>query len=261
MNPYVHRGTRGMTLIEMLLAMLILLSTLAAAFRLLEIYHGEYFKESARAEAQQSGRAAVEILSREIRSAGEGVPRSRPCHAWAADESPVTISAGMIRMLSNVKSIHNRLAKSADAGQTKVEIFSQEQIDASGYDWSPARDFEKNKMVYLVDAKDPANPGDDHIECFQLSVAGSSERITLPAPLAAGFPQGSRVEVINEISYSVNAGKQLLRKIDGASSPVAEGISLLAFSSVPRGVKIDIETVTAGAVRRWSTRVGFGVGP
>lgn len=252
----------GITLIEMLIGMLILLSVLAGAFRLFEACYRAYFLEQARAEVQQSGRSAIEILSREIRTTGEGVPNRRPCHSWMVDAVPVTIGPNTIQLLSNIKSIHTRLIAQASPGETQLRVPTQSEISAAGLDWSPGSDFEKNKVVYVIDLRNPSDVSDDHIECFRLAAAGGSGKITLPSPLSGAFPAGSQVQVVNAISYSINSDLRLIRQIDGVSNPVADGIVRLAFAAVPGGVAVEVEANAESGpetVRTWSTRIGLGV--
>src|SRR4030065_1522819 len=69
----------GFTLIEMMSAFLILIIAMTAAYATFEFQHASFTVENRVAETQQNLRAAIEVMSRDIRLAGDGTPsQGRP---------------------------------------------------------------------------------------------------------------------------------------------------------------------------------------
>lgn len=66
----------GFTLIEVMTAMVILVIVVTAAYATFQFQHASFTVQTRVAEAQQNLRAALEILSRDIRMAGYGIPQA-----------------------------------------------------------------------------------------------------------------------------------------------------------------------------------------
>ena len=64
----------GFTLIEMMAAFVILIIAMTAAYATFEFQHASFTVQNRVAETQQNLRAAIEVMSRDIRLAGYGIP-------------------------------------------------------------------------------------------------------------------------------------------------------------------------------------------
>ncbi|OGQ00461.1 MAG: hypothetical protein A2Z40_04910 [Deltaproteobacteria bacterium RBG_19FT_COMBO_60_16] len=91
-NPFPKRSSRffpglsqgGFTLLEVMAALVILVIAMTAAYATFQFQHTSFTVQNRVTETQQNLRSAVEIISRDIRLAGYGIP------------SPVSIPAGIL---------------------------------------------------------------------------------------------------------------------------------------------------------------------
>jgi len=221
---------RGFSLIELLIAMALTLILLAYGFQLLVIQHRQYIIQDGIAEAQQNLRAGIDMMAREIRLAGYGVPSDT--------QKVMTMNKEEIRFLANLNAVNARLTERAFSGQSLLSV------DAG-------QDFRAGKRVYLCDS----------VSCEQHTMAqnGTSHSLSLKEPLTRGqpFEIGSRVNVVNDVRYYLNSGdptnRKLMREVDQGAVSVAEQVVSITFEYLDRNgavamVPSDVRRVLIGFI-------------
>lgn len=206
-----RRDRRGFSLIELLIAMALTLILLAYGFQLLVIQHRQYIIQDRIAEAQQNLRAGIDMMAREIRLAGYGVPSDI--------QKVVAMNKEEVRFLANLNAVNARLTERAFSGQSLLSVNS-------------GQDFRAGKRVYLCDA----------VSCEQHTLAqnGTSHSLSLKEPLGRGqpFEIGSSVNVVNEVRYYLNSedptNRKLMREVDQGAVPLAEQVVSVTFEYLDR---------------------------
>jgi len=194
---------KGYTLIELLIAMLLSLLATIAISRFFITEHNIYTLQEARTEMQQTLRGAMEILSGELMLAGYGLPPGA--------KRFVSYSREEIEFRTNLRNTTTYLTSEASPGETTLSISK-----GTGYL------FEKGDVIVLC--RDLTASG---CEEHTLLADGKSDSITISTGLSSAFPVGSRIDLINTISYRFNRSrKEIQRRIDrGYWEPLIEHVA------------------------------------
>ena len=107
----------GFSLVEVMSALVILGIAMTAAYATFEFQHSSFTVQNHVAEAQQNLRAALEVLSRDIRLAGYGIP------------APVNLPPGLLPTGDNT--IRNIRPLNATTGADEIYILYRYDMDAS----------------------------------------------------------------------------------------------------------------------------------
>lgn len=89
-EPIIVESERGFSLIEVLISMAITLIVMGAVFGLLTRGQRSFQREPEVADLQQSARAALDLVTRDILQAGAGLPPEFPAFSriWGGDRNP-----------------------------------------------------------------------------------------------------------------------------------------------------------------------------
>jgi prepilin-type N-terminal cleavage/methylation domain-containing protein len=256
----------GMTLIELLFSMLIMGIVTAGIFKLFTAYHSSYGLQQSIADVQQNGRIGLATLNRELRWAGFGLldvqspgpVDSRSCHAWTSALLYEVEGDQSIRFLSNLHGVRTRLDTQALPGDTGLFIPNNRTIQNEGLDISRGSAFQRNDTIYLYNVSSSWEEGGPNlkatdVECHKLTTAGISGQIRL-APgdsIRKPFPVGSPIHVVNELNYYLDRDtRRLMRRIDGGTAVLADGIHNLIF--IGMGNRVIARLVLEGMARAFN---------
>lgn len=199
---------KGYTLIELLIAMAMSLFTTLIVSKFFVTEHAIYTVQEAGAEMHQTLRGAMEMLSGELILAGYGLP--------AGMKGITRFDREEIEFRANLRNVTSFLTSAASPGQNTLYV-----REGTG------RPFERGDVIILC--KDLSDGGcEEHI----LLEDGRSDSIVITTALSSEFQAGSRIDLLNTISYRYNQSKkELQRKIDrGYWEPVAEHVVEDGFS-------------------------------
>lgn len=110
-------GSAGFTLVEVLSAMVIFSIVVVAAYATFEFQHASFTTQNRVVEAQENLRAALDMMTRDIRLAGYGVPAS------------VTLPAGMLPAGDN--SIRNVVPRNRTTGPDDLYVLYAYDMDSN----------------------------------------------------------------------------------------------------------------------------------
>ncbi len=204
---------RGFSLVELMVAIMILSLLSAFGMRFLILQHRSVVLQEDAAESQQQLRAALDLMTRDLMSLGFGVPEDDPRILKAGAEE--------IQFLSNLNGAVARLSETVEAGQNQLGVYYLDRSDK----------FRKGKSVSICSA--------DFCERHVLAKDGGWKSLDLGRGLGSSFPKGSAIHIINVIQYilkptdSVNQFK-IIRRVDGGSSPVAEDVASMRLDYLDR---------------------------
>ncbi|MCK5126219.1 MAG: hypothetical protein KAR42_08175 [candidate division Zixibacteria bacterium] len=226
------KSTAGMTMVELLIALLLTGIISAAMFKIYINQHQAWIQQGNVIEMQQNARAAMDELSRQLRMAGYGIPPSlQPFQAYNGDPDSIMIQ---YRGNDNVATL---AAASVPSGS----------IDLTGSDLSH---YCSSQEMYIF------NPVTETGEYFiASSVDSASQKILHSAPLSAAYPAGSQVMEVARILYRLDKSDSAhpmltVRFGNGSANDYAEDISDLQMNyKLKNGVVVD-EPVLIGDVRQ-----------
>jgi len=195
----------GFTLIELIVSLAIGTVLLASLYRLFLFQNDVLGRQEGLMEGNQNARNAMDILTRDFRMAGLGVPSSVQT-ITSADYQSITF-------LVNYWNVSAQLTSQAVVGDTLLNVDS-------------ITGFATGQTVYVSDGFT--------YESEVLAADPSGTQITLPAALTKTFPTGSSVNVIDTVTFdyvgtaSDSNDKQIRRKLNsGASEPLASDIDYM----------------------------------
>jgi type II secretory pathway pseudopilin PulG len=206
----------GMTILELLVAVLIGLFTVAAAMDAYLSLHTQSVLQNEVNEMQQSGRAAMHVLSGQLRMAGFGLPATLVPLA-GSDTNPDTIT------------VTNMDPGGCEVSLSAAMASASDNLVCSGADLSC---FSPGMRVYVYDAVNGVG------EFFYVtSVASGPPSLSHDAALARAYPQGARVSRILQTTYYLDRSDSLhpvlMQRFFGSNpEPYAENIEDLQFSYV-----------------------------
>lgn len=230
---------RGASLIELVFSLAIIPIVMIGVYSLFISGHKSYIVQESLADTQQRARTGMEMMAREIRLAGFGVPEG-------VDEI-ISIGQEEFSFRANMDNIRAILTSTTFQGQTTLKV-------------SSGKDFKKNKTIYICDS--------EFCEEHTLSKDGASTTLELKEGLTRTYPAGSTINVVNEVAYSFKENT-LYRKVDGGVNPVAEDVTILGFTyydgrgnatQISSEVKQVAITITARTVRadpNWKENNGY----
>jgi len=205
---------RGLTIIELLVASLIGIIVVAAAFELYLTQHKNWIIQDQITDAQQSARASITMLSKHIRMAGYGLP-DQLVAIMAANTDPDTLTVmyqppGMCEVPIEW-----------DMPQPSAEL------RCDGHDISC---FEENHLAYIYEAA--SDTGEFFlITEVQVTAAHIQHNTTI---LSRNYITGSLVSMVNAYRFFIDKSDTLhpvlmLEDLGKQAKPFAENIEDLQF--------------------------------
>ena len=194
--------SRGYTLIELLITMAIFIFATLTFSRFFIAEHHIYAVQEADTEMLQTSRNVLNILSRELMLTGYGLPyQISGITKFKKDE---------IEFRTNLMDVTSSLSSEAIPYQNILRV-----QDGTG------SSFKKNDVIVICGTI-TAHMCEEHT----LSENGTNNAITLTSGINEAFPAGSRIDLINTISYRYNGSRrELQRKIDrGVWESLADNI-------------------------------------
>ncbi|KMP11571.1 hypothetical protein UR09_02940 [Candidatus Nitromaritima sp. SCGC AAA799-A02] len=178
----------GFTLIELMISLIIGSLILYGLYKTYIFQDMVLNREGGKIDATQNGRNTVDVLTRDLRMIGTGVPETVDDVLTAADYQSITY-------LANSWNISTRLSSRAVSGDTTLTV-----EDSSG--------FIKDQVIYIC-ADDSASAA-----ITLDSDPPNSTTINLPAALTGTYPTGCRVNVVDTVTYAfAGAPKEIQRTI------------------------------------------------
>lgn len=210
MDCDASRGNRGLTLIELLIALVLSSILTAVLYRAFISQQKTYTVQDQVADMQQNVRIAIGQMTREIRMAGYG--------------------GNILSVFGNVNGFTNIITPASSAITIilgdEVGVLKQNTPKGSNeLKVSNARIFNNDKKKYLC-----LNGLNNY-----LVQSVTEDTITVTSPLAEGHPIHQPVYLVKAISYYLgpSGGKTVLRRNEntgGGGQPLAENIESLEFS-------------------------------
>ena len=252
---------RGMTLIELLFALGLMGVVTAGIYQLLMVHLANYRSQQSLADRQQNGRIALSTLAREFRWVGYGLLATDPadfgdrqsCYPWALSQSYDLVNERAVRFLSNLHGVQTALGREALPGDTEISIPDDPSIRENGLTLSRGREFERNDTIYIYhlssESGQPGSPEVLHVECHRLDSRGGSGWIRLAQgdSIRWPFPAGSPVHVVNELHYFFDPHKKrLMRRLDGGTDVLAEGVEAVTFGDLGGRILIQLTLKSTG---------------
>lgn len=194
--------SKGYSLIELLITMSIFIFATLTFSRFFIAEHHIYAVQEANTEMQQTLRNILNILSSELMLTGYGLP---------SQINSITIfKKEELEFRTNLRDVTSSLVSAADPEQIIMNI-----SEGTG------SAFKKDDIIVICD-----NIAVNRCEEHKLSQNGTNNSLTLASGINGAFPAGSRINLINTISYRYNkTRREIQRKIDrGTWESIAENI-------------------------------------
>ena len=229
---------RGLTLIELMTALLIFSFVAAGAMKFLMLQMEWYSRARGIAEAQQESRIAMDTVVRELGLLGFGVP----------PEEPRLIKAELqeVEFLANLDHEFTRLISAEGAGARVLSV--------DGSRFRPGRDFEAGRTVSLCSS--------ERCEWHILAGDATFSAMEMSEPIGGVFPAGSTVHGINRVRFALRpegSGRfRLIRTKDGGANAVAEALTLFELSYFDREGRVSADK---SDIRRVQIRMEAPAGP
>lgn len=202
--------SKGYSLIELMITMAIFVFSVLAFSKFFISEHHLYAVQEADTEIQQTLRNVFNMVNHELALTGYGLP-SQINRITKFKKEEIVFRA-------NLRNISTILKSDATMDQNVLNV-----TDGTG------KTFRKDDVIVLCDKFNI-----DQCEEHTLSENGTNNSVILSSPLNKTFAGGSRINLINTISYRYNTTrKEFQRKIDkGIWESLAENIPAdgLAFS-------------------------------
>lgn len=200
-------GTRGATLVELMVATLVFSWAALFGMRFLVLQHKWSILQEDMAEAQQQARAALDFMGRELALLGFGVPKD--------EIGLLKATEGEVQFLANIDASIAWLDQDAAAGEKRLSVNYVRNKDKFG----------QGKTVSICRL--------DRCEWHSLAKDGGVNSLELSEGLGGPFPFGSMIHVVKRLQYSLKpvaaAQFKLDRTVDGGTNAVAEGLASMSL--------------------------------
>jgi len=212
----IRSDERGMTILEVLISVLIGTLVVYAAMQAYVTMHLESIWQDQINEMQQSGRAAMELISQRLRMAGFGLPPTLDALA-GADGNPDTITV-----------VH----QSEDACQVSTSSAMAQPSDPLECDGSDVTCFSPGMTAYIYD------PNGNTGEYFDITSVIETPASLIPSSsLSQTYPTGASVYHIEQLTFFLDRSDTLhpmlmRQRAGGAPEPYAENIEDLQFAYI-----------------------------
>ncbi len=210
------RSSKGFTLVEVLIALIITAILSAAMFKIYVNQHHAWMIQESEIEMQQNARAAIDELTRQLRMAGFGLPNSMP-PLEAFDTNPDTIA------------ILYKSGINCEVSIDKPMPQPSSELDCIGN----VGCFFVGQMAYIYD------PFVEEGEYFEISfVQETPAKIQHNKwPLSRSYPEGSVIMTLDRVKFFIDHSdklhpKLMVQMMNGTPQVYAEDIVDLQFNYV-----------------------------
>jgi prepilin-type N-terminal cleavage/methylation domain-containing protein len=210
MGRSFFRKKKGLTLIELLIALVLSSILIAALYRIFISHQKNYTVQDQVADMQQNARIAMGQMTKEIRMAGYG--------------------GDILSVFGNINGFTNIITPASNSITIilafEIGVLKQNTpMGANQLSMTNASKFNTDKKKYLC-----LNGLNNYLVQSVIE-----DRIILAAPLAEGHPINQPVYLVKAISYylGLSSGKTVLRRNEntgGGGQPLAENIESLEFT-------------------------------
>ena len=224
--PGLAGNIRGVSLVELMVAMLIFSMVAMYGMRFLVLQHSWFVLQEDTAEAQQQARVAMDLLGRELGLLGFGVPEG--------EESLLEATEREIQFLANLDSAIAILGQDASADQNSLAVSYVNNREK----------FDENRRISICSP--------ERCEWHFLDRDGGVSGLELQEGLSEAFPRGSVIHIVRRIRYTLRRVEptrfNLNRAVDqGSPNPVAEGLASMRLNYLDREGR---EAVSLGDIYR-----------
>jgi type IV pilus assembly protein PilW len=252
----------GFTIVELLIGIALSSLLALAIINLFSSQQRTYSVQDQVAEAQQTARNAIDLLTREIRSAGNGVPNTYLTSNYTGgttltvasasgfstgdiinitdfdnNSEAATVSSAAGTTITISSSLSNTYPKRSLISLEKISLATENSITFSS-DITISGTILTSNYTSGIDLLVATNKGFSNGDTIYINDGSKWETATvnnilygntirLSSALTNIYPAGSRVNRLDTVAYSMN-GNTLERSINnGSSQPVAENIDYL----------------------------------
>ena len=193
-------NARGVSLIELLIALAISSVAISAAIQAFAAYGVRLSSQHASMTANQELRLGLDVLCSELRLAGGGL--------LVGDAVFVKMEADEVEFFANLNGSSTILTQIAEAGRQDLPV-------EDGADWP------KGKQVLLCTAA--------HCVWNRLAADGRKQTLMLLSPTLEQYQPKTAVLLLNRVRYYVKRSdegtQRLMREVDGVASAVLNDVS------------------------------------
>jgi hypothetical protein len=191
------RAAHGVSLMETMVASALAIAVIGSALQVFVTNHAYVLRQTTAAELLQDIRGGIDLFSAELRVA-----------------FPITVMhPEEIRFRGNVNDVRGRITVLSSGGHVAAQA-------------TPNSGWVKGKTVRLCSPQ--------ACEEHTLARDGTSGHLMLADALRDDFPEGSQIEVINEVRYYLNrnqpANWKIMREIDHGANPVMEHVEQFSLT-------------------------------
>jgi type II secretory pathway component PulJ len=206
-------GEEGFTFIELLIATVLSLIVLVPLFNMLIDQQKNYQVQCQMTNMRQNARIALDVMTKEIRMAGYGIPGSTWSDAPASPTPELKIAqtpnATSITFYSNIDGVKSVLSADEANGQTVLSV------ESTTY-------FAEGDSVYIEGPDDAASPT-THWHSSTIPVTGiTGTTITISSALNFTYRKGSTIHKKDTLIYNFNSGnREITRSRNGNNEVLA----------------------------------------
>ncbi|SYZ74566.1 hypothetical protein TRIP_C90194 [Candidatus Zixiibacteriota bacterium] len=221
-------GERGISMVEMLIALFMTALVLSAIFGVYINQHKNWMIQEDVTDIQQNSRAAIDELTRQIRMAGNGLPLGLP-GIVASNTNPDTITI-------------NYSSTGCQAPIEHAMPTPSSELRCDGHDVSC---FHDSQYVYIFS---PDSGGGEFLEITEVQAAAFHLQHNTTI-LSRCYPQGSIVLQMEQLKYYIDrtdtAHPNLMLKVPGKAAQVyAENIEDLQFQyTMKNGATVNLPAI------------------
>ncbi|MBI5428329.1 MAG: hypothetical protein HZA02_08660 [Nitrospinae bacterium] len=196
---------------ELLIALAVGLLLVSAIYATYIFQSRSTKQEDLRMEAGQNARNSMDVLSRDVRMLGAGVPTGTCNGTLTPPDKIISATNNSIQFRFNLDAYVTQLTAQAASGSNTLPV-----VSSSG--------FAAGQLIYISDGV--------CWESMTLAAApGSSTQINLPTTLSRTYSAGSSVNVVDTVSYAYDGDPlELQRTLNGGTTEaLANNIDYVQF--------------------------------
>lgn len=247
-------GTRGFTLIELIIATAIMLAMTAAVMALLHdgLVRTPLLEEGT--DLHQRARVVADALAADLRGAGSGT-QSGPLSATFAviePRAPRAPAGSAASDVVTIRAVPAQAPRSRLAQALEPEAAAALLAPAGCPHHTTACGFETGMRAFVFDAR-------GHVDLIQIAAISPGMLLLAPAgpPRAVTYDAGSEIAAGMEVTYALDGPTRELRRTEGGGTfAIADNVEALTFEYVgPRAHPLPLAIFADGPFRGAGARV------